>query len=136
MNTHPHGVPIAVFILFAATLAVAEGQREEGPAVVHVYSNRHYDTDRALYEAFEEETGIDVRVVEAGSDEIIQRLAAEGGQSQADLIITADVARLHRAKEMELLQPVASTGLGERVPAVLRDADNHWFALTKPTTRS
>lgn len=133
MDTHTYlrGALIAVLMLFAVTFAVAEGQSEEGPGVVHVYSNRHYDTDRALYEAFEEDTGIDVRVVEAGSDEIIQRLAAEGDQSQADLIITADVGRLHRAKEMELLQTVDSAVLTERVPARLRDADNQWFALTK-----
>lgn len=131
MNTHMRVVLVAVFTLIAATPAAAVGQREETPDVVHVYSDRHYDTDRALYEAFEEETGIDVRVVEAGSDEIIQRLAAEGGQSPADLLITADVARLHRAKEMDLLQPLSSTAVNERVPARLRDPDNQWFALTK-----
>lgn len=130
-NKHLRGALIAVFVLSTVAFAGAEGRTEEDPGVVHVYSNRHYDTDRALYEAFEEETGIDVRVVEAGSDEIIQRLAAEGDQSQADLVITADVGRLHRAKEMGLLQPVESAALTERVPERLRDADNQWFALTK-----
>ena len=127
--TYVRGALVAALILIGAAAATAAGQAEED--VVHVYSNRHYDTDRALYEAFEEETGIDVRVVEAGSDELIQRLAAEGEQSQADLIITADVGRLHRAKEMDLLQPVESAVLTDRLPARLRDPENQWFALTK-----
>lgn len=125
------GAIVAALTVATAVFALAAGQNENGPGVVHVYSNRHYDTDRALYEAFEAETGIDVRVVEAGSDELIQRLSAEGDQSQADLIITADVGRLHRAKEMGLLQPVDSSVLNERLPARLRDADGQWFALTK-----
>ena len=129
--TYLRGTLAAALILFAAVSVFAEGQSEEGAGVVHVYSNRHYDTDRALYEAFEEETGIDVRVVEAGSDELIQRLDAEGDQSEADLIITADVGRLHRAKEMDLLQPVTSAALTDRLSERLRDADNQWFALTK-----
>ena len=128
---HLRGILVAALILFGTVSAAAEGQSEGEPGVVHVYSNRHYDTDRALYEAFEEKTGIDVRVVEAGSDELIQRLAAEGDQSQADLVITADVGRLHRAKTMDLLQPVEAAVLTERLPARLRDVDNQWFALTK-----
>ena len=123
-----------IYVLIALLLApslFATGQPEEGAEVVNVYSHRHYDTDRALYEAFTEETGIEVRVVEAGADELIQRLEAEGERTEADLLITVDAARLNRAKSMGLLQSASSELLEERIPEHLRDEQGHWFALTK-----
>lgn len=123
-----------LYVLMALLLTpslFATGQLEEGAEVVNVYSHRHYDTDRALYEAFTEETGIEVRVVEAGADELIQRLEAEGERTEADLLITVDAARLNRAKAMGLLQSVSSDELESRIPEHLRDDEGHWFALTK-----
>lgn len=123
-----------IYVLIALLLGpslFATGQPEEGAEVVNVYSHRHYDTDRALYEAFTEETGIEVRVVEAGADELIQRLEAEGERTEADLLITVDAARLNRAKSMGLLQSASSELLEERIPEHLRDDQGHWFALTK-----
>ena len=42
--------------------------------VVNVYSSRHYDTDLALYETFTEQTGIEVNLIEAGADALLERL--------------------------------------------------------------
>jgi len=97
---------------------------------VNLYTNRHYDTDEALYDAFEEETGIKVNVVKGDSDELIERLDREGEDTQADLLITADAGRLHRAKEKGLLQSIESSKLTENIPENLRDTDNEWTALT------
>jgi iron(III) transport system substrate-binding protein len=97
---------------------------------VNLYTNRHYDTDEALYEAFEEETGIKVNVVKGDSDELIERLDREGQDTQADLLITADAGRLYRAKDRELLQSIESDLLKENIPENLRDTDNEWTALT------
>jgi iron(III) transport system substrate-binding protein len=98
--------------------------------VVNVYSDRNYDTDKKLYEVFTKETGIKVNLIEGNSDELIERLAREGKDSKADVLITADAGRLHKAKEQNLLQPVTSDGLFKNVPENLRDKDNQWFALT------
>ncbi|MEO1535968.1 MAG: Fe(3+) ABC transporter substrate-binding protein, partial [Planctomycetota bacterium] len=38
-----------------------------GQGVVNVYSARHYDTDRTLYDQFTAETGIEVNLLEASS---------------------------------------------------------------------
>ncbi|MFT9497622.1 Fe(3+) ABC transporter substrate-binding protein, partial [Anaerosolibacter sp.] len=89
-----------------------------------------YDTDQQLYDTFEKETGIKVNVVEGKSDELIERLAREGQDTQADLLITADAGRLHKAKEQGLLQAVNSEVLSTNVPENLRDIDNEWFGLT------
>ncbi len=98
---------------------------------VNVYSHRHYETDQKLFEKFTERTGIEVNVVKASADELIKRLEIEGENSPADVLITVDAGRLHRAKSKGLLQPVQSEMLSENVPAHLRDPEGHWFGLTR-----
>ena len=61
---------------------------------------------------------------------MIQRLISEGESSPADLLLTVDAGRLHRAKEAGVLQPIRSRVLYRNIPASLRDPDNQWFALT------
>jgi iron(III) transport system substrate-binding protein len=98
--------------------------------VVNLYTDRHYDTDEQLLELFTEETGIQVNVVKGKSDELIERLDREGQDTEADVLVTADAGRLHRAKQKDLLQSVASEKLFNNVPENLRDEDNAWFGLT------
>ena len=98
--------------------------------VVNLYTDRHYDTDEALYKIFTEQTGIKVNVVKGKSDELIERLKREGKDTQADLLITADVGRLHKAKIDGLFQAVSSEILTNSVPENYRDPDNQWFGLT------
>lgn len=99
--------------------------------MVNVYSHRHYDADQLLFDRFEELTGIGVRVVTASADELITRLEREGEASPADLLITVDAGRLHRAKERGLLQPVGSPELSSVIPENLRDPEGYWFGLTQ-----
>ena len=108
-----------------------ENASEETGGEVNLYTGRHYDTDQELYEQFTEETGIDVNVIEGKDDELIARLDREGEASEADLLITADAGRLHRAKSQELLQSAESDVLTENIPEKFRDEDNTWFGLTK-----
>ncbi|MBM7614453.1 Fe(3+) ABC transporter substrate-binding protein [Alkaliphilus hydrothermalis] len=98
--------------------------------VVNLYSDRHYDTDEELYAAFTEETGIKVNVVNAKSDELIERLKREGQDTEADLLITADAGRLWRAKEDGLLQAASNDTLTANIPENLRDPENYWYGLT------
>ena len=63
---------------------------------VKVYSGRHYNTDRSVYKKFAEETGIKVRLIEAAGISLIERLKREGKNSQADLILLVDAARITR----------------------------------------
>ena len=99
--------------------------------VVNVYSHRHYEADKKLFAQFEDETGISVRVVKAGADALLERLASEGESSPADLLITADAGRLVRADARGLLQPVASPVLSGAIPENLRHPEGHWFGLTQ-----
>jgi iron(III) transport system substrate-binding protein len=96
---------------------------------VNIYNARHYGTDQQLWDAFTKETGIAVNVVEAGHDELIQRLEAEGANSPADIFITVDAGRLALAAEKDLFASVKSPVLDADVPAHLRHPDGLWYGL-------
>lgn len=98
---------------------------------VNVYSQRHYDSDKALFKKFEEKTGIKVNLVTAKAEELVSRLTIEGANSPADILITADIGNLYDAKQKDLVQKIESKTLSENIPAHLRDEDGKWFALTK-----
>ena len=83
-----------------------------------------------MFKKFTEQTGIEINVVKGSADQLIQRLINEGENSPADILLTVDAGRLHRAKEAGLLQPIRSRTLYRNIPAALRDPDNQWFALT------
>ena len=98
---------------------------------VKVYSGRHYNTDRSVYKKFAEETGIKVRLIEAAGISLIERLKREGKNSQADLILLVDAARITNAAKAGLLQSVESSSLENDVPVGLKDKNKEWYALTR-----
>ena len=98
---------------------------------VRVYSGRHYNTDRGVYKKFADETGIKVRLIEAAGISLIERLKREGKNSQADLILLVDAARITNASKAGLLQSVESKSLENDVPIGLKDKNKEWYALTR-----
>jgi iron(III) transport system substrate-binding protein len=98
---------------------------------VKVYSGRHYNTDRSVYKKFAQETGIKVRLIEAAGISLIERLKREGKNSQADVILLVDAARITNAAKSGLLQSVESKSLENDVPIGLKDKNKQWYALTR-----
>ena len=98
---------------------------------VKVYSGRHYNTDRGVYKRFAEETGIKVRLIEAAGITLIERLKREGDNSEADLILLVDAARITNAAKANLLQKIESSSLESDVPNGLKDPGKEWYALTR-----
>ncbi|MCI4645703.1 MAG: extracellular solute-binding protein [Hyphomonadaceae bacterium] len=122
--------------LFAAACSGAESPASSAdqPAthgVLNIYSARHYDSDKALYDAFEAETGIKVRAREAGAAQLLETMKAEGDASPADVILASDAGTLWRFQDAGLTQPVQSDALEAAIPARLRDPDGNWFGLAK-----
>lgn len=115
-------VAIAALLLIAATSANA--QKNE----LNLYSARHYQTDEALYSNFTKQTGIKINRIEAGENELLERIRNEGANSPADVFITVDAARLAKADELNLFTPVKSKVLDARVPAHLRTPN--WVAFS------
>ncbi len=107
-------------------MPVKSSQRE-----VKVYSGRHYNTDRGVYKKFAEQTGIKVRLIEAAGISLIERLRREGKNSQADLILLVDAARITNAAKSGLLQRIDSPALENDVPRGLKDPGKEWYALTR-----
>jgi len=98
---------------------------------INIYSHRHYDTDKILLKKFEQKTGIKVNIVTAKAEELVSKLAIEGANTPADILITADIGNLYEAKEKGLLQPINSKILEANIPTHLRDGGKEWFGLTK-----
>ena len=113
-------------LLFNISIPVNSSGKE-----VKVYSGRHYNTDRAVYKKFAEETGIKVRLIEAAGISLIERLKREGENSQADLILLVDAARITNASKAGLLQSISSNSLEKNVPSNLKDPGKEWYALTR-----
>ncbi|MEC4894866.1 MAG: Fe(3+) ABC transporter substrate-binding protein [Oscillatoria sp. PMC 1051.18] len=98
---------------------------------INLYSSRHYDSDRQLYDNFTEETGIEVNLIEGNAEELIERIKNEGENSPADVLITVDVGNLWRAQQEGILQPVESETITSAIPANVRSPEGYWFGLTK-----
>ena len=119
----------AVFAGVVAALAVPLQSRAQ-EKVLNLYSARHYQTDEALYSDFTKHSGIKVNRIEAGDEQILQRLKAEGSNSPADVVLLVDAARLWRAQIDGLFQPVESKVLNERIPSNLRSNDGTWYGFS------
>ncbi len=117
---------VCIGILSLSIFSCASNDEE----VVNIYTHRHYAADQELFARFTELTGIKVNVVNASADELIQKLELEGANSPADILITVDAGRLHRAEEKGLFQPFESEIIERNIPAKFRDPENYWTGLT------
>jgi iron(III) transport system substrate-binding protein len=111
-------------ILAAAVLVVPAFAQE-----VNVYTYREPGLIKPLFDKFTAETGIKVNAVFASSG-LEERIATEGANSPADLLISVDVARLTKAVEVGIAQPLTSPALETAVPPGLRDPDHFWVGLS------
>jgi len=115
----------------AAIAACTPPASEPSADYVNVYSARHYDSDRQIYAAFEQATGVRVQVLPAPGEQLLERLRAEGDATEADLIVAADAGNLWRVQDAGLLQPVVTEALSNNVPARLHDSDGNWWGFSK-----
>lgn len=115
---------LTIFINFPQN-SIAKDEKQ-----VTVYSHRHYQIDKLIYDQFYEKTGIKVNLVKASADVLLERIKSEGENSRADILITVDASRLWRAVNADLLQKINSPILNEKVPANLRDPGGRWYGLT------
>ena len=121
---------LGLLIMSSIWACTSKKTAEDSKGEVNVYTHRHYEADQQLFKNFAEKTGIKVNVVSANADELIQKMTLEGENSPADVLITVDAGRLHRAKTADLLQPINSDKLNTLIPANLKDTENYWFGLT------
>ncbi|MCR4269000.1 Fe(3+) ABC transporter substrate-binding protein [Nitratireductor sp. ZSWI3] len=109
---------------FAASLPTAQAD-----GVVNIYSYRQPFLIQPLLDAFTAKTGIQTEVLflDKGLED---RIAAEGTNSPADVVLTVDIGRLVNVKEKGVTQPVDDEVVNSEIPAEFRDPEGHWFGLT------
>ncbi len=106
-----------------ASLAQAAGE-------VNVYSYRQPYLINPLLERFTDKTGIKANVIYAKKG-LIERMATEGRNSPADILLTVDIGRLTGAAAKGISQSVSSAILNKNIPARYRDPKGNWFGLTR-----
>jgi iron(III) transport system substrate-binding protein len=113
---------------FIAQLIFAASARADG--TVNIYSYREPKLIDPLLKAFTAKTGITTNVVFANTG-LIERLAAEGKNSPADILLTNESGLLIQAVAAGVTAPITSGAMIKDVPAELRDPAGHWFGLTR-----
>lgn len=96
---------------------------------VNVYSYRQPQLIQPMFDAFTKQTGITVNTVYAKKG-MLERLRSEGINSPADVVLTTDIGRLSDLKKAGLTQAITAPALHSKLPANVRDPENHWFGLT------
>lgn len=109
-------------LALTAGSALADGE-------VNIYSYRQPELIQPLMDRFTEETGIKTNILFLDKG-LVERIAAEGANSPADVILTVDIARLTEAKEGGVTQPLTDEDINKQIPAQYRDSDGNWFGLT------
>lgn len=115
-----------VFFCFSSLFATLPAHAGE----VVVYSARIEQLIKPMFDAFTKETGIKVKYTTDNEGALLARLEAEGKNTPADMLITADAGNLWAAAQAGLLRPVQSNVLEANIPAHLRDPGNEWFGLS------
>jgi iron(III) transport system substrate-binding protein len=120
----------AAYAAVLATASLAPALSAHAAGEVNIYSYREPGLINPLLERFSKETGIKTNVVFA-SNGLIERLAAEGKNSPADILLTHESGLLLQAVNAGVTQPMHSDTIDAAIPASLRDDKDQWFGLTR-----
>ena len=124
---------LAIGRLVAATLLL--GATPASAQEVNVYTYREPGLIKPLFDKFTAETGIKVNTVFASSG-LEERIATEGANSPADLLISVDVARLDQGRPA---RHRAAADLARRsrprCRPRLRDPDHFWVGPERARPR-
>lgn len=116
-------IGMAIATAFSASAALAQEQ------VVNIYTYREPGLITPLLDKFQAETGIKPVILFANNG-LIERLAAEGENSPADIVLTTDIGNLAAAKALGVTQTITLPDVAARVPEAYRDVDGQWTALS------
>ncbi len=139
MRNNYNLIVICFFILLCSAFqSFARGLQEtpsleetqETPTPLVVYSSRHYRSDKQVYNSFTKKTGIPVLQLEAKAAELIQKIKFEGTTSEADILITSEIASLYFAKQEKILDTFTLPEDIALVSPLLFDNEQQWVAIT------
>jgi iron(III) transport system substrate-binding protein len=116
-----------VAALAASAVGLAAPAFAQG--AVNVYTYREAGLIKPLFDAFTAETGVKVNTISAAQG-LEQRIASEGQNSPADVLLTVDIGRLKDAVDLGIVQPVRTETLESLVPAPYRDPNGNWYGVS------
>lgn len=116
---------VGALILVSALSACGQQQSE-----LVIYSARNEQLIKPIFDRYRAETGQKIRFVTDDAGPLIERLAAEGANTQADILMTVDAGELWHAADRGLLQPIESEVLDTNIPQRLRDPQDRWFGFS------
>lgn len=119
---------ITVFILFI--LITLPTYASSGTDKIVVYSARKEHLIKPLFDLYTANTGVKIEYITGKEGVLLERLKAEGKNTQADMLITVDAGNLWHAAQEGVLQPIKSDILDAAIPSNLRDPDGNWFGLS------
>jgi iron(III) transport system substrate-binding protein len=115
--------------LAAAWLALGLVAPAYAAGEVNIYTTREPGLIKPILDAFATKTGTTVNTIFI-KDGMAERVAAEGANSPADLLMAVDVGNLIDLVDKGVTQPVSSSVLNGAIPAPLRGPNGEWFALS------
>ncbi len=97
---------------------------------VNIYSARQEVLMRELIDSFEKKQKIKVNILASKANQLIKKIEMEGEYTNADILLTVDVARLLEAKKKGLFKEINSSTLKSQIPLIYRDKDHQWFGMS------
>jgi iron(III) transport system substrate-binding protein len=115
------------FMLAALALAGCGSNDNGASDTLTVYSGREEEIVKPLFDRFEQQTGIEVKVRYADSAELAATIAEEGGNSPADVFFAQDPGSLGSVDSQLAKLPAETLN---RVGAHFRDDKGHWVGTS------
>lgn len=94
-----------------------------------IYSVYSQEQLASIFAPFTKETGINVKIINGKSKDMINRIAQEGVNTQADLHLDKDLTYHAYAVEKGIYQPFNSTVVESNVPANFIESNKNWLTI-------
>jgi iron(III) transport system substrate-binding protein len=104
-------------------------ENSDQPLFVNVYSARHYDLDKTMFEEFTRLTNIQVNVIDGKAEELLERMERERGAVVADVFMTVGAEHLYRALNSNLLEVLTPSSAYDSIDPMFYG--DRWVALSK-----
>ncbi len=121
--------PLPLLLAISALLFSACGSSSHGGRELTLYNGQHEQTTALLVAAFEQQTGIAVKVRSGDEATLGNQILQEGSSSPADVFYTENTPVLEALRERSMLAPVAPATLAA-VPHRYDSAQGDWVAVS------
>jgi iron(III) transport system substrate-binding protein len=126
-------IPQAVAILATTAMLAACGSSTGGSRTssgsITLYSGQHQETTDALVQAFEKQTGIQVKVRYDDEDTLANQIITEGSNSPADVFYTENTPPLQELQDKGLLASLHASTL-EQTAGKYDSAKGDWVGVS------